>query len=277
MSVDILDGDQTQRKAQLFEAALSQSESGQWQESVESNRAITELDPTDTSAFNRLGRSLTKLGRLGEALEAYQHALEVDPANAVAQRNSTRLQQVLDNLSGDTVPAADAIEIRAENFVMETGRSSVIALEDLSPADQIATILPGDTLELHPDGPYLRLHTLAGGAVGVVPARVAHRLLELMAAGNAYSADVVSASVDGVQVLIRETYRAPDTMGKLPFPTVTRQAPESRAALRAAGGAEAIDEGFVSEPDIDDDDVEETDETATTPLPETDDTDDTDE
>ena len=32
MSVDIRDGDQTERKAQLFEAALRQSESGQWHE-----------------------------------------------------------------------------------------------------------------------------------------------------------------------------------------------------------------------------------------------------
>ncbi len=276
MTLDTLDDDQRRQKAELVEAALDQSERGLWSESAESNRAIVDLDPRDVSAHNRLGRSLTKLGRLREALDSYQRAVEVDPANAIALRNSARLQGVLENLEADTVAPANSSDIRADNFVMETGRSAVLELEDLSPADQVATILPGDTLELRVDGPYLRLYTLTGNPVGVVPARQAHRLIELLTAGSEYSADVVSASVNGVEVLIRETYRSPETRGKLPFPAVTRQAPESRAALRATLAA-SLDEEFVHEPDIDEDDSEDTDENATTTLPDSDDSDDIEE
>lgn len=276
MTVETLDDNQRRNKAELLEAALEQSERGLWSESVESNQAIVELDPNDVSAHNRLGRSLTKLGRLRDALQAYQRAVDVDPANAIALRNSARLQGVLENLEADEVPPANSSDIRADNFVMETGRSAVLALEDLSPADQIATILPGDTLELRADGPYLRLYTLAGDPVGVVPARSAHRLIELLAAGNEYSADVVTASVDGVQVLIRETYRSPETRGKLPFPAVTRQAPETRAALRATL-ATTVEDEFVSDPDIDEDDTDDTDGSRTSSLPDSDDSDDVEE
>lgn len=276
MTVETLDDNQRRNKAELLEAALEQSERGLWSESVESNQAIVELDPNDVSAHNRLGRSLTKLGRLRDALQAYQRAVDVDPANAIALRNSARLQGVLENLEADEVPPANSSDIRADNFVMETGRSAVLALEDLSPADQIATILPGDTLELRADGPYLRLYTLAGDPVGVVPARSAHRLIELLAAGNEYSADVVTASVDGVQVLIRETYRSPETRGKLPFPAVTRQAPETRAALRATL-ATTLEDEFVSDPDIDEDDTDDTDGSRTSSLPDSDDSDDVEE
>ncbi len=278
LTFDTLDSNQKHRKSELLEAALEQSERGQWAESVESNRAILEIDPRDASAYNRLGRSLTKLGRLREALEAYQRSVEVDPANPVALRNSVRLRGVLENMDGDTVPPADPLDIRAENFVMETGRSDVVTLEDLSPAPQIATLMPGDSLELRAEGPYLRLYTTGGERVGLVPAKVAHRLLELIAAGNMYSADVVRANVDGVLVLLRETYRNPATRGKLPFPTVTRHAPESRAALRDAALVAAVDDEFVGEPELDDDeDVDDTDEVQTETLPDTDDTDDVEE
>lgn len=270
MTIEDFTTEQKRPLPQLLEDALEQSEKGQWSESIETNRAILALNPEDVSALNRLGRSLTKLGRLREALEAYDGTIAIDPANAIALRNSARLRGVLENLQDDTVTAVSSSDVRAEHFIMETGRSAVLSLEDLSPVQQLATILPGDMLELKPDGPYLRVYTAGGEPVGMVPAERAHRLLELMAAGNTYSAVVLNASVEGMRALIRETYRSPQTHGKLPFPAVTRQAPEARVTPRSAELGIEADEEFLGEVDIDED-VEERDETATESLSEPDD------
>ncbi len=272
MTLDSLNTDQRRQKSALTEAALQQSEQGLWSECVETNQAILEIDSSDVSAHNRLGKALTKLGRLREALDSYERALAIEPANAIAQRNATRLRDVLATLDSDTVQPSDPLEIRAENFIMDTGRSAVLTLEDLSPVQQTATILPGDTLELRVEGPYLVLYTSSNDQVGLMPPERAHRLIELMNAGNRYSAVVLNASTDGMDVLVRETYRSAETRGKLPFPAVTRQAPEGAMARRAAPTA-GLEDDFTTEPDVDEE-AEDPDDSQTEPLVEADDTDD---
>lgn len=273
---EMTDAEQRRRKAELLDRALEQSEMGEWAEAAATNRAILEFDAEDVQAHNRLGRSLLKLGKLREALESFEGAVAVDPADAIALRNRARLQGVLGAGAEDEVEPARTGESRAENFVMETGRSTVVPLEDLSPSGQFATLLPGDSLQLRSDGPYLRVLTEAGERVGTVPASGAHRALELMAAGNEYSADVLSASAEGVRVLLRETHRTPETHGRLPFPAVPRTAAESRAAARAAAAITVpVEEEFVAEADVDDDArTDEADDNATESLPDTDDTED---
>lgn len=275
MTLDSLTDAERREKLQLLDTALEHSEQGQWAEAADTNQAILALDPEDVTALNRLGQSLTKLGKLREAYEAYSKAVEIDPANAIALRNSARLREMLDNLQADVVEPADPAELRAENFIMETGRSLVLPVEDLGTTRDIATILPGDSLELRPEGPFLRLYTQAGGLVGAVPPERAHRLLELLAAGNKYSAVVATVSVQGVDVLIRESYRSPETYGKLPFPAVSRQTPEARVGAREAP-VEPSAEEYADEPDVDTD-SDEPAESQTESLVETDDSDDSDE
>ncbi|MDQ3855570.1 MAG: tetratricopeptide repeat protein [Chloroflexota bacterium] len=276
MSIDRVDDEQRREKARLIEDAISQSESGSWADAVATNQAILDIEPDDVLALNRLGRALTKQGRLREALDAYDRARQADPANAIALRNTARLNAILNEMDADTVDTVDSSELRPDHFIMETGRSAVLALDNLAEIHTLATVLPGDLLELRPDGPYLRLFTRSGAAVGTVPAERAHRLIELMSAGNEYTAVVVNSSVEGVRVLIRESFRSPQTRGKLAFPAIVRQAPESRAASRV-GEAAVVEDEFAAEPDIDDEDVEEPEVTSTEALAEQDEVDDTEE
>ncbi|MEJ7652213.1 MAG: tetratricopeptide repeat protein [Chloroflexia bacterium] len=116
--------------------------------SGERDSEVLAMDPEDIAAFNRLGRSLTKLGRLRDALDAYTRATTVDAANAIALRNSTRLRAILETAGTETVEAANPSELRADHFIMETGRSAVLELENLAPVAGLATVLPGDVLEI---------------------------------------------------------------------------------------------------------------------------------
>jgi len=253
VTIDTLGTEERKQKAVLVEEAVRHSENGAWEEAVSANSEVLAMDPEDIAALNRLGRSLTKLGRLRDALDAYTRATTVDAANAIALRNSTRLRAILETAGTETVEAANPSELRADHFIMETGRSAVLELENLAPVAGLATVLPGDVLEIQSDGPYLRLYTSSGAPLGTAPAERSHRILELMSAGNEYSAVVVSATHDSVLVLIRETFRSPESHGKLPFPPVGRTTAEARPT-RAVGAAAVLEDEFTAEPDIDDDD-----------------------
>jgi tetratricopeptide (TPR) repeat protein len=87
-----LDTDSTTRqRRQLGEIAIGHATRGEWDDAVEANRQLLELGP-DIDAYNRLGKALAELGRTAEALEAYEHALERDATNRIAQRNAERLR-----------------------------------------------------------------------------------------------------------------------------------------------------------------------------------------
>lgn len=70
-----------------------------WEKAVEVNENILELFPRDVQSYNRLGRSLTELGRYRDALAAYQASLRLDKRNKIASRNTRRLIDLLGEAS----------------------------------------------------------------------------------------------------------------------------------------------------------------------------------
>lgn len=252
-----LTNEDQREKARLSEQALAQSRAGEWEESVETNQAVLALDPGDVVALNRLGRALAKLGRIREAADAYQRAAEADPANGIAARNLARLTQLLEQLQGDVVEPAVTEPAQGDRFIMEAGRSAVLRLEELAPASALASVMPGDVLEVRAEGPYLRLYAANGLRLGTVPADRAHRVIELMQAGNRYSAVVAAASVEGLYVLLQETYQSPEAHGKLAFPPTKRTQAADRVPIVREPTLGAADSEDTQDSDlIDDEDVE---------------------
>ena len=72
----------------------------QWQKAVEVNESILEMFPGDVESHNRLGRSLTELGRYRDALASYQASLRLDKRNKIATRNTRRLVDLINGGSG---------------------------------------------------------------------------------------------------------------------------------------------------------------------------------
>lgn len=262
---NMLTSEQRREKNRLVEQAIENSKNAQWQEAVESNRRILELDPDDVQAMNRLGRSLVKLGKLREALETYNNSLKIDAANPIALRNRTRLQILLESVDEHSIATAETPVGFAGKFTMEAGRSALIQLEEPGSPEVLATILPGDGLNLQANGPYLEVVTPSGGHVGLIPHDRAHRLLRLLEAGNEYSVLVVSANADSVFVLVSETYRSPQTQGRLPFPTITRQSAETRETMREIERMSGFD-SYEPETEGEDTDSEDEDESTETTV-----------
>ena len=86
----------------------------------------------DVDAFNRLGKALAELGRTGEALVAYEQALERDGTNRIAQRNVERLRMVTAGAGskrrGGKAPSEKAPATLFIEEMGKTGRARLINL-----------------------------------------------------------------------------------------------------------------------------------------------------
>lgn len=190
----------------FVEEAVQQALESRWTDALATNQAIIERYGADEDTHNRIGKALTELGRLPEALEAYSAALQINPLNLIAQKNVRKLATMLE--SKETVASA-AQPIDVEAFTEEPGKSALTVLAP--PIEQVTVVVaPGDLVELEPDGDRLQAHTARGVPLGEVDPRIAHRLLPLMATGNRYSAAVARVDAEGIEIIIRETYQAPE-------------------------------------------------------------------
>jgi tetratricopeptide (TPR) repeat protein len=207
-------------KRQLTEQAIAAATAAEWTEAGEINRRILELGP-DSTAENRLAKSLWELGELAEARIHYQAALAIDPTNRIAERNIDRLRLLQVDAGEKTVPAMKGSKAPVWIFVEETGKTGFAGLYGLPPARQLAQVNPGDLVELMPVGSELGAFS-NGIDIGRVERAVAARLLKLMAEGNKYAAGVTSLGDKDVRIIIREVFQAPANYGKVSFPTAAK-------------------------------------------------------
>ncbi|MBI1886287.1 MAG: tetratricopeptide repeat protein [Chloroflexi bacterium] len=210
--------DRAKVRRQQTELAIQLAMQGRWEDAVKVNRTLISVFPSDVDAYNRLGKALTELGRYGEARDAYSKALELDPHNAIARKNLTRLAA----LGEEAAPRRSAQKLSPQMFIEEMGKTGVTTL--VRPNLEVAArMTAGDQVFLVRENGTVRIESSQGEYVGEIEPKLAQRLVKLIEAGNEYVAAITGLSDSGdVKVFIRETFQHPSQAGKLSFPpTVT--------------------------------------------------------
>jgi hypothetical protein len=227
-------------RRQMIDQAIQLAIQSRWEEAEQLNRQLLAAFPEDVDANNRLGKALTELGRYAEARAAYTRALELDPANAIARKNLTRLATLGD--AGSAPATGEKVDPRL--FVEETGKSGVTVLQRPA-ATALARMTAGDRVYLHQQNRSLVVENGRGEYLGTVEPRIALRLIKLMEGGNEYSAAIASLNDHQARVMIKETFQHPSQAGKLSFPPL------------AADGFRAYTKESLIHYDLDDEDVHE--------------------
>jgi hypothetical protein len=210
--------DRAKVRRQQAEAAIQLALQGRWDEAATLNRSIIGVFPTDVDAYNRLGKALTELGRYGEAREAYQKGLEIDPLNSIARKNLSRLA----SLGEGGAPRQATPKLSPQMFIEEMGKTGVTTL--LKPNMEIAArMTAGDQVDLGRDNGSLVVKTATNEFIGEVEPRLGQRLIKLMEAGNEYVAAISGLNDTDVKVFIRETFQHPSQLGKLSFPPMVTE------------------------------------------------------
>ena len=195
--------------------AISLAMQGRWEEAVAVNRMIIESFPNDIDAYNRLGKAYMGLGEYSLAREAYSRALELDPANTIADKNLRRLSQ----LSEAAVRAqGKAHRAEPQHFIEEMGKAGVVALRYLAPPEMVVKMVAGDAVYLKVEEENIVVENSQGEYLGQLEPKHAHRLVRLIRGGNRYTAAVVRSGGDRLIVIIREVYQDPSQVGQLSFP-----------------------------------------------------------
>jgi hypothetical protein len=201
-------------KQQRSKEAIDLAMQARWQEAVDVNKEIIENFPEDVDTFNRLGRAYMELGRYVKAKEAYRRAVELDPYNAIANRNLRRLN----DLKETETTKVETDKVEPQQFIEEIGKAGVVTLYELAPKENRARTVAGDKANLKVNGSFLVVENVHGEYLGKVESKHSPRLIRLMLGGNKYSAVVVRSTADMMTVMVRETYQNPSQAGKLSFP-----------------------------------------------------------
>ena len=201
-------------RSMYVEVAVQQALESRWADALTTNQALMERHGPEEDTYNRIGKALTELGRIDEALEAYSSALKLNPLNPIAQKNVRKLAAMLE--SKETVATAEQ-RIDVEAFTEEPGKSALTIL--VPPSERVTiAVAPGDAVELAVDDGRLRATTARGVALGEVAPKIARRLLPLIESGNRYAAAVARAEASDIEIVIRETYQAPENARVTSFP-----------------------------------------------------------
>lgn len=233
-------------RAQLVEESLNAALGGEWQEALDLNQQILERFGVDEETNNRTGKALTELGRLDEALGQFKSTLELNPLNRIAIKQTSRIQELMQQ-KVELPKAQAAVDVNL--FVEEVGKTA-LAHVTLEPGFDAALLAPGDQVQLAVAKDRLAVKEAGGTLAGYVEAKLGRRVLKFIAGGNQYNAAVATADDNGVRIIIRETWQAPEFAGVPSFPV--RKTQEFRAyakdsLLRDADMDDLMDDGDDSE------------------------------
>lgn len=201
---------------QSSKQAIALAMEGRWREAVAANKSIIENYPNDVDAYNRLGRAYMELGEYSLARGAYSRAKELDPYNAIAEKNLRRLSHLRET---GAISGGGFHRVEPQVFIEETGKAGVVKLYRLAPKEVLAEVDAGDKVNLKIADSNLIVENSRQEYLGQVGPKHSQRLIKLMKGGNRYSATVISSSEDNLAVIIREVYQHPSQEGQLSFPS----------------------------------------------------------
>jgi hypothetical protein len=207
--------DKARLRRKASQEAISLAMQSRWQEAVTVNQGIIELFPTDIDAYNRLGRAFMELGEFAKAKEAYRRGLELDPNNAIAQKNLQRLSLLP---ASKVKVKEERREVAPDLFIGEMGKAGVVNLQNLAPGEVLARMVAGNPVYLKVRGQRLIIENEQGEYLGLVEPPHGFRLARLIEGGNKYAAAIVNIDNSTVRVIIREVFQHPSQIGRPSFP-----------------------------------------------------------
>jgi tetratricopeptide (TPR) repeat protein len=207
--------DHVKPRGLYVEEAIAAALESRWADAVAINEALIERHGADEETCNRLGKAKSELGKLQEALTAYQSSLELNPLNLIAQKQARRIAALLEARARPAPSGAIDVDLFSEE-PGKSGRTTLSPPRGGAPVGVAVT--PGDTVELITSGTQLLAETSRGVALGAVESKLSHRLRPLIESGNRYSAAVARVEDERIELIVREIFQAPENARRSSFP-----------------------------------------------------------
>ncbi len=206
--------DATKLKREKSKGAIQFALAGRWHEAISLNEDILYYFPQEIEALNRLGKAYLEVGEYDQARESFKKVLDIAPHNTIAKKNLKRLS----HLSSSNAAAPKPKKVAPRLFLEESGKSGITTLRTIASEEALAKVAGGDAVTLKVHNNTLVVESLDADVLGYVEPKLGSRLVRLTKQGNRYEAAVLSASQDGITVIIREAYRNPALPNLCSFP-----------------------------------------------------------
>ncbi|MFC1727248.1 tetratricopeptide repeat protein [Patescibacteria group bacterium] len=188
------------------EKAIKAAMEGAWEQAIDLNQKIIELDPQNLAALCRLARANWEIGRLKEAKTYYKKALKLDPYNIIANKNLKRLADQEKSQPKKEVPRKIT---DGTIFLEEPGLTKLVKLARLASPQTLSDYDCGNEVLLVPKKRLISVTSPNKTHLGSIPDGLSFRLLQLIKAGNQYQAFIKQIDRQNLEIIIREVKRAP--------------------------------------------------------------------
>lgn len=208
--------DKVQTVQTIDRQAIQASLQGKWEEAIDLNKQIIQINPENTSALNRLGIAYLKTKQLQNAKRAFLKVLDIDQFNTIARSNLKKATPKYLKEYEKTTPLSN----HTFSFIEESGKSKVIPLTNIGERQIVANLYTGLEVNLKTAARKVKVVTTNDQYVGSLPDDISIHLFKLIKAGNKYQALIKSADTGNIQVFVKEVKRAKRVAG-VPSFTIT--------------------------------------------------------
>jgi len=185
-----------------------------WEDALDLNKEILKADPRNIDALSRIGRASFELGKLEQAKKYYNLALKVDPYNPIALKNL----KILKAHKGEGKIQNNHNPVNPGMFLHEPGKTKVVTLLKVAEPQKLSLLYPGMAVSLLQRNRNISVTDIDNQYLGILPDDVSYLLVKLIKGGNKYQAIVKSVRVNGLSVIVKETFRASKFKNRPSFP-----------------------------------------------------------
>lgn len=201
-----MDPTESQNLAKLaIDAALD----CRWDDALKLNKQILKLDGANADTLNRLARVYMEMGKNNLAKKYYSEVVKIDPYNPIALKNLKIIKSLKPGKKGDFVVHTNGTtKLSASLFLQEPGKTKIVNLLKVAEPQKLSKAYCGMQVMILIKNRKITIIDAAENYLGVLPDDISHHLLRLLRGGNKYDLFVKSVRINGLAVLIKETYRS---------------------------------------------------------------------
>lgn len=188
---------------QLANLAIKYALSQNWKEAILTNLKLINQNAEDVAALNRLAFAYIKSGNLTSAKSTYKKVLKLDKFNPIALKNL----KWLSNLVDQDIKQDPTISPTPSVFLEEPGKTKIVTLVHLAPAQVICNLTSSQKVFLNPRKHAIEIRDSNKSYIGALPDDLSHRLLKFIRSGNTYDVYIKNVAKNSITIFIREINR----------------------------------------------------------------------
>lgn len=198
--------DDNPKSSSLSQLAIDAVLDSRWEDGLKFNRKIIKLDPQNIDALNRQAHIFMETGKFNLAKKYYCEVIKIDPYNPIALKNLKIVKSF--KVFHGTPNLYPTFKLEASLFLQEPGKTKIVSLLKVCEPQKLSKTYCGMRVELIIKNRRITIADANGDYLGVLPDDVNYHLLRLLKGGNKYELFIKSIRVNGLSVLIKETYRS---------------------------------------------------------------------